>query len=420
MKRPKTPSTSSSFPSRAACRIPPGKVATCLAVACTLWASCDRPADDLPEYARSRIDTVGGVEHVISGARGPWMRRGAWQVGEPILEIGALDGPEVRTFGAVAAVALGEDGDLYVADGQALEIRVFDRDGAFLRRFGRDGEGPGEFRDISGIGFAPDGTLAVVDGRLNRLTLLDTDGEYIRSFRLHRPYMQLVRRELWFDDDGRFYDRVQLSTMPRLDSLGIVVYAPDGDAMDSLLVSVHEPHMVTMTRGGVPIMSIRIPYAPEPSATVGPHGRIYVTPGDKYHITVLDPTGDTIRVLERGLEPPAVTDAERADAEAWIRDRMIDAGGTPPARIELPDEKAVIDGLHTDATGHLWVRMPMGPGWTRTEYGVFDPDGRYLGALTMPPLTVHRITRDRVAGVAVDSLGVQRVVVLPIVKPSRP
>jgi len=412
MRQPRSRST------RPARRAPSPTVPASLLLACVILASCERAGQELPGYARARVDTIGGVEHVISGARGPWMRRGAWQVGDPVLEIGELDGPEERTFGVVAGVALGSGGEVFVADGQALEIRVFDEDGAFLRRFGRDGEGPGEFRDISGIGFAPDGTLAVVDGRLSRVSFLRPDGEYVRSFRLERPYLQLVRRDVWFDDEGRFYDRVQLAGTPGVDSLAVMVYAPGGDVRNTLLVSVHEPDMVTLVRDGVPIMSMRVPYAPRPTVTVGPDGRVYATDADRYRIAVLRPTGDTIRVLERSLDPPTATPAERADAEAWIRERMRDAGGSPPARIELPDEKAVISRLHADATGHLWVRVPMGPGWTRTEYGIFAPDGRYLGALSMPPLVVHSITADRVAGVAVDSLGVQRVVVLPISKPT--
>ena len=46
----------------------------------------------------------------------------------------------------MTSVALGPDEEVFVADGRNREVRVFGLDGAYRRTFGREGEGPGEFR----------------------------------------------------------------------------------------------------------------------------------------------------------------------------------------------------------------------------------------------------------------------------------
>lgn len=381
--------------------------------------ACEARGPRLPPDAQTRFDTLNGVVHATSGARGSWVAGGTWSVGEPTLTIGTVDGPDETTFGSIRGVALGPGGTIYVADGHAMEIRVFGPDGSFRSRFGRQGRGPGEFQDISGIGFTPGGELAVLDGSLARLSFFEDDGTFLRSFRLEWPLMQLGRRPIWFDDAGRFYDRTFLSMSMDVDSLGIVVYEPDGAVHDTVLVSVTSPERIMVTRGGTPIMALAMPFTPRPRVAVGREGAIYATQGGHYRIAVLSPSGDTLRVYERQVEAPPVSDAERDAALADIRNRIRDAGATAPAHIEIPGHKPAIQGLIADDQGNLWVRAPMGEGWTRTEYGVFGPMGHYLGALTMMDVDIEEISRNVVVGVATDSLGVQQVVLLPIRKPIR-
>jgi hypothetical protein len=77
-------------------------------------------------------------------------------------------------------VAQTPDGLLIVLEQQAREIRVYGRDGRLVRRFGRSGSGPGEFRSPGAMGSSGD-TIWVYDYANARLTLFRTDGTLLET-----------------------------------------------------------------------------------------------------------------------------------------------------------------------------------------------------------------------------------------------
>ena len=60
---------------------------------------------------------------------------------------------------------LGPDSSLYVIDSFGQSVVRFDRTGQQIRRYGREGEGPGEFVSAGRAGFASRTVLGVTDGR---------------------------------------------------------------------------------------------------------------------------------------------------------------------------------------------------------------------------------------------------------------
>ena len=71
-----------------------------------------------------------------------------------------------------------------VVDSYNFQIRCSDRRGSVVGAFGREGEGPGEFRSPEFVERGPDETVAVVDVELARLTLFEPSGAYISDMRI--------------------------------------------------------------------------------------------------------------------------------------------------------------------------------------------------------------------------------------------
>lgn len=58
------------------------------------------------------------------------------------LRIGVVDGREDEQFHAITGVATDAGGRIFVTDVGANAVRIFDRDGRFVRRIGGPGQGP--------------------------------------------------------------------------------------------------------------------------------------------------------------------------------------------------------------------------------------------------------------------------------------
>lgn len=360
-------------------------------------------------------DTVAGVEHVIGAGPGLWTAAGAWSLDEDTrVVIGEVEGPGEYVFGRISDVVVDPQGHIHVADPQATEIRIFSPAGGFVRRLGREGEGPGEFGHISGLTLTPSG-VAALDGRLNRMTVFGPEGDVSRTFRLQRPYMILEHHApMAFDSAGRFFDRARLARGIGADSVGVITYAADGSVADTALLAVIPADQVTLERDGMPYMSIPHPFAPRVSIAFGPDGTVYLSRGSEYRIDVFSPSGDSLRAIRRTVEPPRVTEAERDSALAFIRETLESSGGRLPADVELPERKGVITRMVVDSEGHLWVLHESDAGDPRFVWSVHDPEGRFLGTVRTPVMVVTQIGGDFIAGTTTDELGVERAVVIPM------
>ena len=131
-----------------------------LGAACTGPGSADSTGD---AFAPNRI-----VEPVGSGQRLSLVEE---------LRIGSvMGGNEAELLYLLKDIEIGPGGDVYALNGD--EVRVFSPAGRFLRSWGREGEGPGEFQGPLRLAVARD-TVAVADGE--RVHFFDLDGRFLNS-----------------------------------------------------------------------------------------------------------------------------------------------------------------------------------------------------------------------------------------------
>jgi DNA-binding beta-propeller fold protein YncE len=80
------------------------------------------------------------------------------------------------------AIAIDDEGQVYISDEALQRISVFDKRGKYLGKWGVHGRGAGEFDRPAGLAFDREGNLLVVDGLNNRVQLYTGDGKFLGSW----------------------------------------------------------------------------------------------------------------------------------------------------------------------------------------------------------------------------------------------
>src|SRR5438132_1487933 len=89
---------------------------------------------------------------------------------------------DTTLFTEVATFAVDRAGRFWVYDSQANTIFLFDRAGKLIRRVGRQGSGPGEFRSVNSIVATGDSEVAVWDSQLFRVSFFKASGDLRTSW----------------------------------------------------------------------------------------------------------------------------------------------------------------------------------------------------------------------------------------------
>ena len=76
-------------------------------------------------------------------------------------------------------MALDSRGRLAVADAFSASIQIFDQSGKTLRKFGRRGDSPGDFQLIKSIAIDSSDNIYVVDGRAHNISIFNEQGELL-------------------------------------------------------------------------------------------------------------------------------------------------------------------------------------------------------------------------------------------------
>lgn len=380
-----------------------GKMVLVVAASCMSWA-CGR--DDTVAGSAElivRVDTVNGVVRVSNRGPGPM-----WDLVE-VTRIGAVGGagPErPDEFGRVTGVVAGRDGTIYVADGFAYEVRAFSPEGEVIRRTGREGSGPGEFRSILSLGMLGD-TIVVLDHRNARLGFLSPAGEWLGQ----RLYNRVSGPDVRIFQTGahEFYIPALRAGSSAGMEVVFVRHDPAG-AIESSPVrpEVDAPSYYVWCRATQRFVFFVPEWAPSLLRVPAPGGQIAESWSGNYRIAFLDAAGDTIRVIERDL-PRLIPTDEEWDRQVAQFDSILSELSAPscdPRRPQRPEEKALIRAILFDDEGGLWVER-------RTEDGfaldAFDHLGALRGSVNIPTraegVSVF-IRGDRVYVVVQDELGV--------------
>lgn len=262
-------------------------------------------------------------------------------------------GGEYDSFYGTVLFDVDPDGNVYVLDGGNSRILVFDDDGAFVRTFGRQGQGPGEFANPMGFARAG-GRLLLEDMSLGRLSAFDLLGEVVQESLMDERLLFLQGFGL---PDGRVVALRQAMVTNGVFMPGILVrISPTGSVEHEYAKAPATEHARAGTLGKrLAVAVARTGFA------VDTEGGIYFTASEEYQVKKFEVGGDltwALRVAyDRPPYPPDLVAARMARFHESRPDRA-------PSEYYVPDREPALTAIAVDGHGHLWVfpwLYPPGP-----------------------------------------------------------
>ena len=182
---------------------------------------------------------------------------------------------------------------------------------------------------------------------------------------------------------------------------------PVAGVIDSIRIGTSHYRSIQLPRG-----MASVPFVTAFLQALDPDGFIWTANADRYLLTRLTLTGDTLVHIEVGLEGQPVTPEDRREAIERIEGFMERAGRADVDWDEvIPALKPVLEGLVVDDEGRVWVRRGTANSFV---FDVFEPSGLFVTTVEpqfdllqyFPPV----IRNGALYGLQTDSFDVQYVV----------
>lgn len=391
-----------------------------------ILAAC---APSNPSGIQTEFRDSAGV--VIAESPGlPEAGAGGWALGqEATLSIGSMEGDSLYELYQVTAAVKLSDGRIAVTTNGDNQLRLFDSEGTFLTAFGREGEGPGEFRNIEVMGTVGSDTLVVLDGRQRRTSRFHPEVGFLGQAVLPEEAGVTMHSNGMFGDGSIvFGGLVNWSTGSAPPPAGYQrltnpYYSVSLDGAGVTHFGEFPGTEVFWTRseidGRTSLGAAFVHFGKSPRA-MARDSRLVLSTRDRYEVNVFDPSARLVRIIRVQVPLVAVTDAHLDGLlEEWL-DRLPSPDMAPAFRSgfsQTPhaDTMPAFENLLLDSEGCVWVEDTHIPGDTLHTWTVFDEEGVPLTRLSLPISNrVLEIGENYVLAVFEDELGVEYIRSYPL------
>ncbi|MDH5642890.1 MAG: 6-bladed beta-propeller [Gemmatimonadota bacterium] len=380
------------------------------------------------------VTDSAGVQIVQNTENSIWRGDAGWTLTEEF-RIGSADGDPDYEFGQISGIVVGPNGNVFVLDAMASQVKVFGPEGLLLNRFGGPGSGPGELGQGAAMMMLAEGaTIVIPDIANQRVNLYDLEGESTGSYAVQLETGVPVKWET--TTSGTVVNQLRQFPFPGregpMDTMDLIASRnSEGQVVDTIL-SIPAGQTFSMA-GGNPQMKF---FSSEPSWTLNGDDGVWFATNDEYRIELFDSAGLLSRVLTKPFERRPITEADQAAfLDAMMR--LFSERGLPPQAVEqvrsmisFADMFPAFLQFFVGPNQSLWVQHVQAPSELTaeeletynpqlqlgsTDWDVFNSEGHFLGVVEMPQtFQPMRFTDDAVYGIWRDELDVQYVMKLGI------
>ena len=366
-----------------------------------LTPACD-PGDAGPEATQTVLEVTdsAGVKTVLLGNLD---ELAATRISPDLVASTREQGIEL--FNATMALFL-DGGGLAVANAGAMEVLLLADDGSLARRVGRQGEGPGEFMEVTSLVRTPAGFL-VYDARLGRINEFTGEGDFVTSRTLSSESRVADLKPLAQSTSGEmlailgalrlFSTRDEV----RRDITPLLVFRDSEAAPDTLALLPAREWSYSVSDG----ISFRNEMAfGRDAVAFGLEDRAIIGDTDSLDLSVHLADGRVTRRIRGNAGERRISADEM---RAWKDEELAELGSDPPEPLVRAIEEIHTETYPAFSTALLgpdemvWIGLQSRWGDEERMWLIVDPDGQLRGSIQLP-------AEARVLAVAARRFAVQR------------
>jgi len=308
---------------------------------------------------KGTIKEVGGII-IIKNPKAPLYKKTNFKL-EVDLKIGEAEGQEEYMFSHLSSIAVDDEGNIYSADDKEIAIKVFDKNGNFIRTISREGRGPGEIGRSYHLQITAENELVVTDGRNRKILFFSLKGEHLRSKKLKTVFPL----EFYTDSMKNYFvlNPVRTPTerwfeIDRLDE-------------DMNIVSTLIKYPMPLT----PPEAYQ-PFLPFFSFKVMADGHLLYGDSKNYELQIISPEGHILKKISREYDLVPIKEADK---------ELIRRNVPKEQKVEFPSHHAAFYGFFLDDAGRIYVKTWQEPTDDKVRYmcDVFDLEGKFTAQIPL-------------------------------------
>ncbi len=251
-----------------------------------------------------------------------------------------------------------DNGNVYVLDARDSDIKKFDGSGAFLTKFGRPGQGPGDLsRPYMLFQRGNEREVGVLELMSRRMSFFDFKGSFVKSI----PTTEMLVNKVRSDSEGNFI-------------IGTATIGQDERRYTVKKLDTDMNHLRDVASSPSPIRGD--PFSPLVVWELMPNGSVAFAYPSDYQITIYTSDGTIEKRMLKEYKPMEVTEEEKRIAKREI----------PPSIEYKPSKyRSAFRDLFVDEKGRLFVlTWEEGSRPGTGVFDIFDQEGRYIYKVELP------------------------------------
>jgi hypothetical protein len=302
---------------------------------------------------RVRIKTENGVQVIMNPEKpsSPPGNPTQMRITKELV-IGKSSGQDEYMFGEARGVAVDDFGRIFVLDSKQTLIRVYDRDGVYLKTLGRKGQGPGELQTPQHIFSTWQKEIMIEDHAPRQFVFYSWEGEFLRNVSFAKAFIFTTG----IDSAGNFIGIVQTAE-------------PEGNVQ---VLNRYSPEFNYIHTLGYSIKGNRGTYnffKPWLRWTVFKGDHVIFSFSEKYELLVYDARGKLVKKILKKYKPVKISEEELAYMRKVVR---------LPSNVRLivPKNHTSFQRFTVDEKNRIFVQT-----WEKTKdekgyiYDVFNSAG---------------------------------------------